>query len=626
MGSILDSIHTPEDLRRLNDVELNALAAEIRKRIIDTISSNGGHLASNLGVVELTLALNLAFHPPEDQIVWDVGHQTYPQKLITGRQQAFSTIRQEDGLSGFPNRAESVYDQFTTGHSSTSISAALGLAEANRQKGNKDFVVAVIGDGALSGGLAYEGFNNAGRIKRNFIVVLNDNTMSISKNVGSVARHLSYIRTKPGYIRTKLNVESALRRIPVIGNSVAKGLKQVKRAVKKLFYKSTMFENFGFSYYGPFDGHDIEGLRKTFERAKLINKPVLIHVLTDKGKGYQYAEQAPSTYHGLSGFNIETGETSKSKQDFSSVFGDALCALAAHDERICAITAAMKDGTGLVRYKRMFGSRFYDVGIAEEHAVTFASGLAANGMLPVFAVYATFLQRAYDELLHDVAIQNLKVILAIDRAGIVGEDGVTHQGIYDAAFMQTIPSTVMYAPAYFCELETQLKLLVEQETGLCAIRYPRGMELKKPANYIHSDNAYDCYKTPNARIAIVTYGRLFSFAAEAREELERDGIALDVIKLNRIIPLEHTLISALSAYAAVLFFEEGVRSGGIGMTVSGRLCEAEYHGRFKLFAIDDPFVAHAPMYRVLDKLGLNAQAMSREARLVYKELEREQNM
>ena len=368
----------------MGEEELTALCEEMRQVIIQTVSSNGGHLASNLGVVELAVALGLAFAPPRDTIVWDVGHQSYPYKLLTGRYPQFGTIRQEGGLSGFPCREESRFDLFTSGHSSASISAALGVSEANYLQGKEGYVVAVIGDGALTGGLAYEGLNNAGRLHRNLIVILNDNTMSISKNVGSMARYLSYIRTKPGYIRTKNHLERTLQKLPLVGKPIASGLRRMKRGIKRLFYNTTIFEDLGFTYYGPFDGHNVKELAETLETAKLIHKPVLIHVRTYKGKGYQYAEQDPSIYHGLSGFDVTTGDTGRNPCSFSDVFGETMCQLARENPKICAITAAMQNGTGLSHFREEFRDRFFDVGISEEHAVTFAAGLAAGGMLPVF--------------------------------------------------------------------------------------------------------------------------------------------------------------------------------------------------------------------------------------------------
>lgn len=615
MGNLLDRIHAPQDLKGFTDEELSSLCEEIREIIIGTVSNNGGHLASNLGVVELTVALALAFDPPKDTIVWDVGHQSYPYKLLTGRYDTFSTIRREDGISGFPSREESKYDKFTTGHSSTSISMAMGVSEANHLQNRDGYAIAVIGDGALSGGLAYEGLNNAGRLHRNLIVILNDNKMSISRNVGSMARYLTYIRTKPSYIKIKSNLENSLNKLPVIGRGISAVLRHIKGTIKKFFYNSTIFEDFGFAYYGPFDGHNIRELRETLESAKLIQKPVLLHVRTYKGKGYQYAEQAPSIYHGLSGFDVDTGNTGEKSQSFSDVFGEALCQLAQESPEICAITAAMQDGTGLSEFRERFPDRFFDVGIAEEHAVTFAGGLAAGGMLPVFAVYSTFLQRSYDELLHDVSLQGVKVLLAIDRAGIVGEDGKTHQGLFDTAYLQTIPNATVYSPSFFGELRIQLELLVREGTGLCAIRYPRGKELYKPDWFQRNTKSYQVYGSQlGSDLCIVTYGRLFSFAAEAVEHLRSEGIFVKLVKLNRIIPVDPAAVKEALPCQKVLFLEEGVRRGGIGEHFAFLLSQSDFSGKYELRAIDDPYIEHAPMFRALEKLGLNAEGIETAVR------------
>lgn len=615
MGNLLDRIHAPQDLKGFTDEELSSLCEEIREIIIGTVSNNGGHLASNLGVVELTVALALAFDPPKDTIVWDVGHQSYPYKLLTGRYDTFSTIRREGGISGFPSREESEYDKFTTGHSSTSISMAMGVSEANHLQNRDGYAIAVIGDGALSGGLAYEGLNNAGRLHRNLIVILNDNKMSISRNVGSMARYLTYIRTKPSYIKIKSNLENSLNKLPVIGRGISAVLRHIKGTIKKFFYNSTIFEDFGFAYYGPFDGHNIRELRETLESAKLIQKPVLLHVRTYKGKGYQYAEQAPSIYHGLSGFDVDTGNTGEKSQSFSDVFGEALCQLAQESPEICAITAAMQDGTGLSEFRERFPDRFFDVGIAEEHAVTFAGGLAAGGMLPVFAVYSTFLQRSYDELLHDVSLQGVKALLAIDRAGIVGEDGKTHQGLFDAAYLQTIPNATVYSPSFFEELRIQLELLVREGTGLCAIRYPRGKELYKPDWFQSNTKSYQVYGSRlGSDLCIVTYGRLFSFAAEAVEHLRSEGIFVKLVKLNRIIPVDPAAVKEALPCQKVLFLEEGVRRGGIGEHFAFLLSQSDFSGKYELRAIDDPYIEHAPMFRALEKLGLNTEGIETAVR------------
>ncbi|WP_099204194.1 1-deoxy-D-xylulose-5-phosphate synthase [Scatolibacter rhodanostii] len=620
MSKLLEKIHSPADLRNLSENELSQLCEEIRNTIIDTVSSNGGHLASNLGVVELALSLHLVFHLPDDSIVWDVGHQSYPHKLLTGRYDQFATTRTQGGLSGFPSREESAYDILTSGHASTSVSAALGIAEANFVQGKDDFSVAVIGDGALTGGLAYEGMNNAGRAKRNLIVVLNDNTMSISKNVGSVARHLTYIRTRPSYIRIKKNLENAVMKIPLLGKYLVRILKGFKVAVKKFFYKSTLFEDMGFTYYGPFDGHSIKDLTRILESVKLVKKPVLVHVVTNKGKGYKYAEKSPSEYHGISGFDVLTGERSSSSKSFSDIFGKVLCDLAAKNDKICAITAAMQDGTGLSMFREQYKNRFFDVGIAEEHAVTFAGGMAARGALPVFAVYSTFLQRAYDQMIHDVALQNTKMILAIDRAGIVGEDGKTHQGLFDTAYLQTIPNVTLYSPSYFNELEAQLTYLVEEGEKLCAIRYPRGIELFKPKDFIPTADSYQVYGEPDAEFAIVTYGRLFSFAATAYHSLKQKGIALKIVKLNRIIPIDKQAVKEAAKCRTVFFYEEAILQGGIGEHFSYLLQKEAFIGKYRIKAIEDPFVEHAPMFYALEALGLSASSIEETIFQEYKEM------
>lgn len=615
MGKLLEKIRSPEDIKKLGAGELELLCEEIRSEIIETVSNNGGHLASNLGVVELTVALTMAFAPPKDTIVWDVGHQSYAYKLLTGRYDRFSTIRKEGGLAGFPCREESEYDMFTCGHSSTSISSALGVSEANYLQEKDGYVVAVIGDGALSGGLAYEGLNNAGRLHRNLIVILNDNNMSISKNVGSMARYLTYMRTKPGYIKVKNNLESTLQKLPGVGRVIASGLRHLKRGIKKMFYNSTIFEDFGFAYYGPFDGHNIKELAETFQSAKLIHKPILLHVRTYKGKGYQYAEQDPSIYHGLSGFDVSTGDTGKKSQSFSDEFGRALCELAERNDKLCAITAAMQDGTGLTEFRERFRNRFFDVGISEEHAVTFAGGLAAGGMLPVFAVYSTFLQRAYDELIHDVSMQNTKVLLAIDRAGVVGEDGKTHQGVFDAAYLQTIPNITVYSPSYFQELRLQLTDLAERGTGLCAIRYPRGKELYQPRYFKSTADPFSLYGDTEAPVCLVTFGRIFSFAAESAERLQKEGLSIKLLKLNRIIPVDPEAVEEALSCDQVFFFEEGIQRGGIGEHFSYLLREAGFAGKYHLRAIGDPYIKHAPMFRSLETLGLNAEGIEQMVRM-----------
>jgi len=609
MDNLLNRIDSPKDLQKLSLPELNALCDEIREKIITTVSTNGGHLASNLGVVELTVALHKVFGSTEDKIVWDVGHQSYTHKILTGRRDKISTIRMQGGLSGYPNRAESKYDPFNAGHSSTSISAALGLANAKMLNGDSSgHVVAVIGDGALTGGLAYEGLNNAGRFKKNFVVILNDNKMSISRNVGSIARYLAHIRTKPGYFRVKGNVETTLDHIPMIGKPMHHMLSKSKAALKQVLYNSTLFEDMGFYYYGPFDGHDLEKLIDVLENTKNIEHPILLHILTQKGKGYSFAEQNPGAFHGISCFDIKTGKSASSGENFSSIFGNNICTLAAQDDKICAITAAMALGTGLSDFAKQFPTRFFDTGIAEEHAVTFAGGLAAGGMLPVCAIYSTFLQRGYDQIIHDAALQRVKVTLAIDRAGVVGEDGETHQGIFDVAFLNTIPNITVYSPTYYDELYFDFDQALYHCDGVSAVRYPRGKQMFRPFDFESSHNAFDTYGDDQADIAIVTYGRLFSFACKAISLLEKAGIQARIVKLNRIKPIDADAVSCAAKAKKVFFFEEAIEQGGVGEHFDYLLTSIDFLGKFYLRGITN-FVPHATMLQSLDALGLNDNGM-----------------
>lgn len=609
MSRLLSKIKAPNDVKKLAANELPELCDEIREEIISTVADNGGHLASNLGVVELTVALHRVFTLPEDCIVWDVGHQSYAHKLLTGREEAFSTLRREDGLSGFPSRDESDCDPFTTGHSSASISSALGLSVAKALAGDPGHVIAVIGDGALTGGLAYEGLNNAGRINRNMIVILNDNAMSISRNVGSIARYLSYVRAKPGYLSAKDSVEAALCRVPKVGEHMAAEVRRVKNQIKKNIFNTTIFQDLGFNYYGPFDGHDLRTLTSVLTMARDVDKPVLIHIRTYKGRGYKYAENAPSVYHGLAAFDREKGAGEAIAKGFSHAFGETMCTIAGVNEKLCAVTAAMESGTGLTDFREKYRSRFFDVGIAEEHAVTFCAGLARGGMIPVFAVYSTFLQRAYDQLIHDGALQHLKIILAVDRAGVVGEDGQTHQGVFDAAFLRTVPDIHVYAPTYYDELSDNLDDCIKGENHLYAIRYPRGKELYRPENYTLSGKPFYVFGTEDASVTLVTYGRMFSFACEAAETLEKEGIKCRIVKLNRIVPIDPKAVEAVLRCPTVLFFEEGVRQGGIAEEFGAMLLDRNFRGHYEVHAIENGFIKHAPMFRTLHKLGLDVEGM-----------------
>lgn len=608
----LDKINSPVDVKKLNKDELPELAKECREVLIDTVSQNGGHLASNLGVVELTIALHRVFDSPKDKIIWDVGHQSYTHKLLTGRYNEFHSIRQENGLSGFTKPAESEHDFFYSGHSSVSISQALGVATANNINNDKNTTIAVIGDGALTGGLAYEGLNNAGRVGKNLIVILNDNEMSISKNVGSVARYLAVIRSKPGYFKLKARTEKLINCIPFIGKKIADRIFKTKTKLKNMIYRSTFFEDLGFRYMGPIDGHNIEQLCEALEGAKLVNNvPVLLHINTIKGKGYDFAEKDPSEFHGISEFNINTGEPIYSGKNFSSEFGDFLCDVASKDKRICAITAAMSLGTGLEQFSKMYPQRFFDVGIAEEHAVTFSAGLAKGGMLPVFAVYSTFLQRCFDQLVHDGTMQSLHMIIAVDRAGFVGEDGVSHQGILDASFLNSIPDITVFSPTTYAGLRHCFITAMYHTDGLVAIRYPRGTEKEIPENIDFVSENYDIYGKSDSKIFIVTYGRIFSHACIACDKLNNNSISCSVLKLNRIKPIDPNAVKSVLNSDKVFFFEEGIQNGGIGETFGEMLMENPYQGHFRLTAINNEFVQHAPVTRLYEKYNLDADGMYR---------------
>ena len=608
---LLDNINSPADVKKLNYDELNQLAEEIRDVLVETVSQTGGHLASNLGVVELTIALHKVFDSPHDQIVWDVGHQVYTHKLLTGRKDRFSTLRTEGGLSGFSRPTESKHDIFFSGHSSTSISAAYGLARAKALNYDKGYVIAVIGDGSFTGGLVYEALNNAGRSKDHLIVILNDNKMSISKNVGAMARYLAVIRTKPAYFRTKAHIERALNHIPFIGRYISKAVFMMKSALKNLIYHSTFFEDLGFSYVGPIDGHNIKKLTETLEGIKTINRPVLLHIHTKKGKGYDFAEKNPRRFHGISQFDIETGEPVHTGTSYSSVFGSYLCELAKDDERICAITAAMAAGTGLLEFSETFKQRFFDVGIAEEHAVTFASGLAKNGMVPVFAVYSTFIQRCYDQLVHDAALQGNKIVFAIDRAGFVGEDGETHQGLLDVPLLNGIPYIKVFSPSSFAELKNDLCNAIYNNDDIVAIRYPRGLERKLPDDYEMSYDNYMIYGPEGSKITLVTYGRIFAEACMALSSLKGIGINIRILKLNRVKPIDERAVDSVLDSTDIFFFEEGMRTGGAGENFATMLLERGYKGNYKLTAVNDSFVKQASVASQLKKYMLDNAGMTK---------------
>ena len=604
----LGKLKLPDDLKKLNMNELETLATEIRAKMIKTVSQNGGHLSSNLGVVELSIAMHRMFNSPNDKFVWDVGHQVYAHKLLTGRVNEFDTLRTENGISGFCAPNESEHDTFYSGHSSTSISSALGIAEANKRLGKNYYTVAVIGDGALTGGMAYEALNNAGRSGTRLIVILNDNEMSISENVGSMARYLAVVRSKPEYNKLKAKTESTLNKIPLIGSGIARFVSKIKSDIKSTMYESTFFEDLGFKYMGPIDGHNLEHLCEALDSAKLVNAPVLLHISTVKGKGYDFAEKSPSIYHGISKFNVETGEPVSSGANFSSVFGDELCVLAGENDKVCAITAAMALGTGLKDFSEKFADRFYDVGIAEEHAVTFASGLAKGGMIPVVALYSTFLQRAYDQLVHDGTLQEQKVIIGVDRAGFVGEDGVTHQGLLDVSLINSIPNATMYSPFTFEVLRKDLRNAVNNASNLTVVRYPRGGEISIPSTYIITDSDFDYFDNNSSKL-IVSYGRVTAEVINAVEQLKNKGINFSIISLNKIKPISDEVYDIALKYSEIYFYEESVRSGSIGQSFADILCEKCYNGRYEHIAVNDSFVPHATVKSLLKKYKLDTESI-----------------
>lgn len=603
---VLPRIHGPADVQKLNMEEMEQLCRDIRARLLETVSQTGGHLSSNLGVVELTVALHHVFHLPVDQIVWDVGHQCYTHKLLTGRNDVFGTLRQEGGLSGFPCPGESEYDVFVAGHSSTSVSAAAGMAKAKTLCGDNGYVVAVIGDGALTGGLAYEGLSNAGRSKDRLIVILNDNGMSINANVGFVARHLAVLRARPSYLRLKNSFARAVRHVPLIGRPLYRALLHTKLNLKRSLYKeSSWFEQMGFYYLGPIDGHSLPALQNALQSAREITGPVLLHVETKKGKGYVPAERSPDRFHGVSPFELSTGETAPSASaSFSHVFGEELSRLAEKDDRICAVTAAMTDGTGLGDFAKRFRKRCFDVGIAEEHAVTFASGLSRNGMLPVFAVYSPFLQRSYDQLLNDTSLNHTHIVLAVDRAGAVPDDGETHQGIFDVPFLSTIPGVTIFSPSTYGELRVQLRQALYDTPGIAVVRYPKGQDWPLPVPFRSAGEAYTVWEKPEAQAVVLSYGRLFALAAQAA-----DGLPVSLLKLNRIYPMDPQMIDRLSRYKHVLFAEEGSAEGGIGQRLAAVLAQQNFSGRFHLRAFTQtPSVSKVPS--ALSRAGLDRDSLA----------------
>lgn len=602
---LLPKIKSPADVKKLSENDIPELCTEIREKLVETVSVNGGHLSPNLGVVELTVALHRSFNLPKDSIVWDVGHQSYVHKLLTGRYEQFDTLRTKGGISGFPKRDESKYDDFNTGHSSTSISAAFGIANAKLLSGDQSHTIAVIGDGSFTGGLAFEAMNNAGRFNRNFIVVLNDNKMSISKNVGAFPRYLTSVRIQPWYIRVKHITERVLTKIPLFGKPLKRFLQRGKSRIKNLVYKNTLFDCFGFTYLGPIDGHSVEEMENAFAAAKKVNSPVMLHVVTKKGKGYQPAEDKPGEFHGIGKFDIDSGEPLSSHKGFSAEFGKVMCELAEKDKKICAITAAMASGTGLNDFSKQYKERFFDVGIAEEHAVTFGCGLAAKGMRPVFAVYSTFLQRSYDQLIHDAALGRLHLTVAVDRSGIVGDDGETHQGVFDVSMLNTIPNTTIFSPTYFEGLRKSLSSAVYVCDSLAVVRYPRGGELYRPSDFESENISYDVYGNRESKNLLITYGRLFSYACKAKEKLAETGIDVCILKLCKIKPIDERAVEFASKFSNIWFFEEGIKNGGIARNFSDMLMRTDFDGAYHIKAINDKFVKQMSVSEALNMLKLD---------------------
>lgn len=603
MNKLLDKIKSPDDLKKLDMDELVRLCHEIREFLIDSVSETGGHLASNLGIVELTVALHTVFDVPKDKIIFDVGHQSYVHKILTGRKDNFGTLRRFHGMSGFPKRSESDCDVFNTGHSSTSISAALGLARGRDLDGDDYNVIAVFGDGALTGGMMYEAMNDAGHSKTPLILILNDNAMSISKNVGAVSRHLRKLRMSPVYFRSKHAVESFLKKIPLLGKPVVTLIKQIKRFFRRLVIPTTIFDDMGFTYMGPVDGHDIKSIMQCFEYVKDEKKPVFIHVQTKKGKGYAPAENNPQKFHGISAFDKKTGETKKSSETYSSRFGSVMVRLAEKNDKLIAITGAMPNGTGLDEFQKRFKNRFFDVGIAEQHGVTLSAGLAASGYIPVIPLYSSFLQRAYDQTLHDVCLQNLHVVFPIDRAGIVGADGETHQGIYDISYLSHMPNMTILSPATLDQLETMLNFAVNSFDAPIAIRYPRGGTEAKdvPADFTLGKAQL---LQSGRDVTIIATGRMVK---RAQEVAALAGKSVEILALPTIKPLdEAAVIASAMKTKHVITIEDNVKTGGMGSMIATLLKEKQVDSKFRIFAFPDEPVTHGSIDE-LDKLyGLDA--------------------
>ncbi|MGD0021560.1 MAG: 1-deoxy-D-xylulose-5-phosphate synthase [Smithellaceae bacterium] len=615
--SVLEKVRFPEDIRKLNIAELNTLAQEIRSLIVNTVASSGGHLASSLGTVELTLALHFVFNTPQDKVIWDVGHQSYAHKIITGRKDQFATLRKKDGISGFPRREESIYDVFNVGHSGTSISAAAGFAQAQCLKGDRNKIIAVIGDGSMTTGMAFEALNWTGDCKKDIIIVLNDNEMSISPNVGALSSYLNRVMTGHTVTRLKTDIKSFLKSIPGIGDQMIKLSQQIEESLKTFVVPGAFFEELGFTYVGPLEGHRLDYLIRNFENIKELKGPVLVHVITKKGKGYKFAEEKPLNYHGISPFNVDTGQTLASSSGiptYTEVFGKTLVELARSDSRIVAITAAMCEGTGLDLFRQKLPDRLYDVGIAEQHGVTFAAGLAIEGFIPVVAIYSTFLQRAYDQILHDVCLQKLPVVFAIDRAGLVGEDGATHQGLFDYSYLRSIPNIIVMAPRDENELQHMLKTAVRCGCPV-SLRYPRGkgtgakLDVEPKVLEIGKGEVV----REGSDLAVVAIGSTVYPALAAAEKLCEEGLSIKVINARFIKPIDRELLlNAAATIKKIITVEENVLPGGFGSAVLELLAEEGIHGvQVKRLGIPDEFVEHATQKQLRHQYGIDEEGITR---------------
>ena len=567
-----------------------------------------------MGVVEITLALHKVFNSPYDKFIWDVGHQSYVHKIITGRKDEFLNLRKIDGISGFPKMCESEHDAFNTGHSSTSISVALGMAKARDLKGEQNNIVAIIGDGALTGGMAYEALNHAGRANTNLIVILNDNEMSISKNVGGMPEYLNKIRTQPIYFKVKEDIDVMLNKIPTIGESAKKALKKVKGSIKYMVMPGIIFEELGFKYLGPVDGHDIESMTKILERAKNVKGPVIIHALTKKGKGYKFSEENPDKFHGIGAFDVDTGETLSSRKDsYSKVFGESLVDIAKNNDRVVTISAAMPSGTKTDLFAKQYKDRFFDVGIAEQHAVTFAAGLANSGFVPVCAIYSSFFQRAYDQILHDVSLPNLHVVFAIDRAGVVGKDGETHQGIYDMSYFRTIPNMTILAPSDYCELRGMLDFAINKCNGPVAIRYPRGCGSEQIVPYLPIQEKKGVVICEGNDVAIVAVGKMLDLAISVKQILEEKGLGVSLINARFVKPLDEELICGVASKCQNIFtIEDNVICGGFGSGVLELLSKRGIFVPNKIFALPDKPLEHGECDKLFERYGLTKDKIAND--------------